>query len=74
MVACGNGMAGIFAPEIIRGIGCEVIEMDCDLDFSFPKYNPNPEDLKMLHEISMKVRDTNADIGFGLMEMGIGLE
>ena len=46
MVACGNGTAGIFAPEIIRGIGCEVIEMDCDLDFSFPKYNPNPEDLK----------------------------
>ncbi len=65
VVACGNGTAGIFAPEIIRGIGCEVIEMDCDLDFSFPKYNPNPEDLKMLHEISMKVRDANADIGFG---------
>ncbi len=65
VVACGNGTAGIFAPEIIRGIGCEVIEMDCNLDFSFPKYNPNPEDLKMLHAISMKVRDTNADIGFG---------
>ena len=65
VVACGNGTAGIFAPEIIKGIGCEVIEMDCDLDFSFPKYNPNPEDLKMLHEISMKVKDTNADIGFG---------
>ncbi len=65
VVACGNGTAGIFAPEIIKGIGCEVIEMDCNLDFSFPKYNPNPEDLKMLHEISMKVKDTNADIGFG---------
>ena len=65
VVACGNGTAGIFAPEIIKGIGCEVVEMDCDLDFSFPKYNPNPEDLKMLHEISMKVKDTNADIGFG---------
>ena len=65
VVACGNGTAGIFAPDIIKGIGCEVIEMDCDLDFSFPKYNPNPEDLKMLHEISMKVKDTNADIGFG---------
>ena len=65
VVACGNGTAGIFAPEIIRGIGCEVIEMDCDLDFSFPKYNPNPEDLKMLREISMKVKETNADIGFG---------
>ena len=40
VVACGNGTAGIFAPEIIRGIGCEVIEMDCDLDFSFSKIQP----------------------------------
>ena len=65
VVACGNGTAGIFAPEILRGIGCEVIELDCKLDWSFPKYNPNPEDLKMLHEISKVVKDNNADIGFG---------
>ncbi len=32
VVACGNGTAGIFAPEILRGIGCEVIELDCKLD------------------------------------------
>ena len=31
VVACGNGTAGIFAPEILRGIGCEVIELDCNL-------------------------------------------
>jgi len=65
VVACGNGTAGIFAPEILRGIGCEVIELDCNLDWTFPKYNPNPEDLKMLHEISKAVKDNNADIGFG---------
>ena len=65
VVACGNGTAGIFAPGILRGIGCEVIELDCKLDWSFPKYNPNPEDLKMLHEISKVVKDNNADIGFG---------
>ena len=65
VVACGNGTAGIFAPEILKGIGCEVIELDCDLDWSFPKYNPNPEDLKMLHAISKAVKDNNADIGFG---------
>ncbi len=65
VVACGNGTAGIFAPEILRGIGCDVIELDCKLDWSFPKYNPNPEDLKMLHAISKAVRDNNADIGFG---------
>jgi len=65
VVACGNGTAGIFAPDILRGIGCEVIELDCNLDWTFPKYNPNPEDLKMLHEISKSVKQHNADIGFG---------
>ena len=65
VVACGNGTAGVFAPEILRGIGCEVIELDCKLDWTFPKYNPNPEDLEMLHAISKAVKDNNADIGFG---------
>ncbi len=65
VVACGNGTAGIFAPEILRKIGCEVIELDCKLDWTFPKYNPNPEDLKMLHAISKSVKENNADIGFG---------
>jgi len=65
VVACGNGTAGIFAPDILRGIGCEVIELDCKLDWTFPKYNPNPEDLKMLHAISKAVKENKADIGFG---------
>ena len=65
VVACGNGTAGIFAPEILRGIGCEVVELDCNLDYTFPKYNPNPEDLEMLHAISKAVKDNSADIGFG---------
>jgi len=65
VVACGNGTAGIFAPDILRGVGCDVIELDCNLDWTFPKYNPNPEDLKMLHEISKAVKNNNADIGFG---------
>ena len=65
VVACGNGTAGLFAPDILKGIGCDVIELDCELDWTFPKYNPNPEDLKMLHEISKSVKENNADIGFG---------
>jgi len=65
IVACGNGTAGIFAPDILKGIGCEVIELDCNLDWSFPKYNPNPEDLEMLHAISKAVKKNKADIGFG---------
>ena len=65
IVACGNGTAGTFAPEILKGIGCEVIELDCNLDFTFPKYNPNPESLKMLSEIAKTVKKHKADIGFG---------
>ena len=65
VVACGNGTAGIFAPDILRKIGCDVIELDCNLDWTFPKYNPNPEDLEMLHEISKAVKENNADVGFG---------
>ena len=65
VVACGNGTAGVFAPDILSKIGCEVIELDCNLDWTFPKYNPNPEDLEMLHQISKYVKENNADIGFG---------
>ena len=66
VVACGNGTAGVFAPDVLRGIGCDVIELDCNLDHSFPKYNPNPEDLKMLQALSDSVKINKADIGFAL--------
>ena len=65
IVACGNGTAGIFAPEVLKKIGCDVIELDCNLDHTFPKYNPNPEDLKMLKAISDAVKKNKADLGFG---------
>ena len=65
VVACGNGTAGIFAPRVFKEIGCEVVELDCNLDHNFPKYNPNPEDIKMLNTISETVKKNNADIGFG---------
>ena len=65
VAACGNGTAGIFAPKILRSIGCEVIELDCNLDYTFPRYNPNPEDMEMLHEIAKCVKKNNADVGFG---------
>jgi len=63
VAACGNGTAGAFAPDVLRALGADVIEMDCDLDHSFPRYNPNPEDLKMLHALSARVKETGADIG-----------
>ena len=65
VIACGNGTAGAFAPKVFKEIGCEVIELDCNLDYKFPKYNPNPEDLKMLKAISNSVKENKADVGFG---------
>jgi phosphomannomutase/phosphoglucomutase len=65
VAACGNGTAGAFAPQVLERIGCEVIPLDTDLDFSFPRYNPNPEDMEMLHAIRDKVLETGADIGLG---------
>jgi phosphomannomutase/phosphoglucomutase len=65
VAACGNGTAGAYAPRVLEGIGCEVVPLDCDLDHSFPRYNPNPEDMKMLHAIRDAVLANKADIGFG---------
>src|SRR5512140_3763398 len=65
VAACGNGTAGAFAPRVLEAIGCEVIPLDCDLDYTFPKYNPNPEDMEMLHAIRDDVLKHNADVGLG---------
>jgi len=65
VAACGNGTAGAFAPRVLEAIGCEVIPLDAELDHTFPRYNPNPEDMKMLHAIAEKVRETGADVGLG---------
>jgi phosphomannomutase / phosphoglucomutase len=63
--ACGNGTAGAFAPQVLEAIGCEVVRLDCELDHSFPRHNPNPEDLAMLGAISEAVLGSGADIGLG---------
>jgi phosphomannomutase/phosphoglucomutase len=63
--ACGNGTAGAFAPQVLEAIGCEVVKLDCELDHTFPKYNPNPEDMKMLHAIRDAVLAHKADVGLG---------
>jgi phosphomannomutase/phosphoglucomutase len=65
VAACGNGTAGAFAPRVLEAIGCEVIPMDAEPDYTFPRYNPNPEDMKMLHAIAETVRSTGADVGLG---------
>jgi phosphomannomutase / phosphoglucomutase len=63
--ACGNGTAGAFAPEVLSRIGCEVVPLDCTPDHSFPRYNPNPEDMKMLASMADEVRRSGADLALG---------
>mgnify|MGYP001233585997 CR=1 FL=1 len=63
VAACGNGTAGAFAPKALAAIGAEVIPLDCELDFTFPRYNPNPEDLEMLHAVAKAVKEHKADVG-----------
>ncbi len=65
VAACGNGTAGAFAPKLLSALGVEVVPLDCDLDFTFPHYNPNPEDMEMLHAMAAAVTRTGADIALG---------
>jgi phosphomannomutase/phosphoglucomutase len=65
IAACGNGTAGAFAPEALRRIGAEVVPMDAELDYTFPKYNPNPEDMEMLHAMGAAVKAQGAELCLG---------
>ena len=66
VAACGNGTAGAFAPDALRRMGVgTVIEMDCDLDYTFPRYNPNPEDHEMLTSMSEAAWRFKADVVLG---------
>ena len=65
IAACGNGTAGAYAPETLERLGLEVIPMDAELDHTFPRYNPNPEDMKMLHAMQAAVKEHGADVALG---------
>jgi len=65
VAACGNGTAGAWAPEVLERIGCEVVRLDCELDYTFPRYNPNPEDMRMLSAMAAAVRSSGADMALG---------
>ncbi len=63
--ATGNGTAAAFAPEIFERIGVEVVPSHNDLDYTFPNYNPNPEAMEMLHDMSDTVKASGADLALG---------
>lgn len=63
--ATGNGTASAFAPMVLEKIGAQVVRLHTEPDFTFPNYNPNPESVVMLKDISEKVLESGADVGFG---------
>jgi phosphomannomutase/phosphoglucomutase len=63
VVDSGNGIAGAIAPQVLEGIGCEVIPLYCDVDGSFPNHHPDPSDPANLEDLILTVRQTGADLG-----------
>jgi len=63
--AAGNGTAAAFGPEVLRRMGVDVVESHCTLDYTFPNYNPNPEAMEMLHDMSASVKASGADFALG---------
>lgn len=64
VVDCGNGVAGAFAPSLYRRLGCEVTELFCEVDGTFPNHHPDPSVPENLRDLIHEIKTTNADIGF----------
>jgi phosphomannomutase/phosphoglucomutase len=62
-VDCGNGVAGAMAPALYRALGCEVVELFCDVDGTFPNHHPDPAHLENLADLQRALRETDAELG-----------
>ena len=63
VVDCGNGIPGAIAPQVLEGVGCEVIPLYCDVDGRFPNHHPDPSDPHNLEDLILAVKQTGADLG-----------
>jgi phosphomannomutase/phosphoglucomutase len=63
VVDCGNGVAGLYAPELLRRLGCEVVELHCELDGRFPNHLPDPEMEENTRDLQGRVVAARADLG-----------
>jgi phosphomannomutase/phosphoglucomutase len=63
VIDCGNGVAGAIAPQLFRALGCELIELFCAVDGSFPNHHPDPSKPENLQEVIRALRETEAEIG-----------
>ncbi len=60
---CGNGVAGAVAPELFKRLGCELVELFCEVDGNFPNHHPDPSKPENLADVIRVLRDTDAEIG-----------
>jgi phosphomannomutase/phosphoglucomutase len=63
-IDCGNGVAGAIAPRLFRALGCEVVELFCEVDGNFPNHHPDPAHPENLQDLVRCLRETDAEIGF----------
>ena len=63
VVDCGNGIPGAIAPQVLEGVGCEVVPLYCDVDGTFPNHHPDPSDPRNLEDLILSVKQTGADLG-----------
>jgi phosphomannomutase/phosphoglucomutase len=62
-VDCGNGVAGAFAPELYRRLGCELIELYCEVDGTFPNHHPDPSVPENLEDVKHALATSDAELG-----------
>jgi phosphomannomutase/phosphoglucomutase len=63
IVDCGNGVAGVAAPQLLRALGCEVGELFCEVDGNFPNHHPDPSKPENLMDLKQALAENQADIG-----------
>lgn len=66
VIDCGHGAGAEIAPELLRSLGCDVIELYCEVDGNFPAHHPDPSRPENLHDLIVAVREHQADIGLAL--------
>jgi len=62
-IDCGNGVAGAFAPELYRRLGCDVVELFCDVDGNFPNHHPDPSQPKNLEDLRRRLAQGDCELG-----------
>jgi phosphomannomutase/phosphoglucomutase len=62
-VDCGNGVAGMLAPQLYRKLGCEVTELYCEVDGRFPNHHPDPAQPENLVELIETLKTGKAELG-----------